>query len=257
MRPTLRDRSVVEKVPAAIRTRSRIRIPGLACYQCTMTTTTLAADLDRAFERHRGELKGYCHRILGSASDAEDAVQDTLVRGWRHIDRFEGRASLRSWLYRIATNVCTDMLRGRQRQALPMDFADDEVVADKDDPAEITVERDAVRRAFVAALAALPPRQRAAVILPRRAALGSNRSRRPPRHHSHCGEQHAPTCARHLGENDVDATSRAPARRSRPRARRALCRRLRALRRHRTRRTASRGGVASAPSPWHVTAGGR
>ena len=129
------------------------------------TITTPGFDLERAFARHRGELQGYCVRILGSTAEAEDAVQDTLVRGWRHIDRFEGRASLRSWLFRIATNVCHDMLRGKMRRADPMDLADGDLVAVDDDPADLAVERDAVRRAFVAALALLPPRQRAVVIL--------------------------------------------------------------------------------------------
>jgi len=129
------------------------------------TITTAGIDLDRAFARHRGELQGYCFRILGSTAEAEDAVQDTLVRGWRHIDRFEGRATLRSWLYRIATNVCNDMLRGRVRRADPTDFADEDLVTVDDDPAQLAVERDAVRRAFVAAIALLPPRQRAVVIL--------------------------------------------------------------------------------------------
>ena len=131
-----------------------------------MTTTTMPGlDLDRAFADYRGELRGYCARILGSASDADDAVQDTLVRGWRHIDRFEGRCTLRSWLYRIATNVCHDMLRGRHRHVSSIDLVEREVLVLDDDPADVAVERDAVRRAFVAALAQLPPRQRAVVIL--------------------------------------------------------------------------------------------
>jgi RNA polymerase sigma-70 factor (ECF subfamily) len=129
-----------------------------------MTTTTPVLDLNRALEQHRSELKGYCQRLLGSPADAEDAVQDTLVRGWRHIDRFEGRASLRSWLYRIATNVCHDMRRGRERRAVPV-AADEHEIAIDVDPADVVLEQDAVRRAFVVALRYLPARQRAVVLL--------------------------------------------------------------------------------------------
>ena len=153
-----------------------------------MTVTPTSADLERALEQHRAELTGYCYRMLGSPFDAEDAVQDTLVRAWRSFDRFEGRAAFRSWLYRIATNVCLDMLNRRERRARPMDLGparepeaanlnarpeatwiepipDSAVVAADGDPAEVAVSRETVRLAFVAALQQLPPRQRAVLIL--------------------------------------------------------------------------------------------
>jgi RNA polymerase sigma-70 factor (ECF subfamily) len=145
-----------------------------------------APDLD--LERYRAELTGYCYRMLGSTFDADDAVQESMVRAWQATDRFEGRSSVRSWVYRIATNVCLDLLRSRQRRALPMDLSSPvpsstppvetlpdhtwlEPVAERDvmplgaDPAEQAVVRDTVRLAFVAALQHLPPRQRAVLIL--------------------------------------------------------------------------------------------
>jgi RNA polymerase sigma-70 factor (ECF subfamily) len=139
-------------------------------------------------EQHRRELTAYCYRMLGSPFEAEDAVQDTLLRAWRGLDRFQGRSALRSWLYRIATNVCLDMLSGRERRARPMDLGpardphgpigeilpevtwlepipDGLVLADDGDPAAVAESRETIRLAFMAALQHLPPRQRAVLIL--------------------------------------------------------------------------------------------
>jgi RNA polymerase sigma-70 factor (ECF subfamily) len=138
-------------------------------------------------ERHRRELSAYCYRMLGSPFEAEDAVQETLLRGWRALDRFQGRASLRAWLYRIATNVCLDMLSGKERRARPMDLGEarahdgplgeilpevtwiepvpDGLVVPEDDPAAVAQAHETIRLAFIAALQHLPPRQRAVLIL--------------------------------------------------------------------------------------------
>jgi RNA polymerase sigma-70 factor, ECF subfamily len=152
------------------------------------TPTDGSRELELRLEEHRAELTGYAYRMLGSSFEAEDAVQETLLRAWRGFDRFEGRAALRSWLYRIATNVCLDMLTGKERRARPMDLApartadaplggvlpeatwilpipDNRVLHEHDDPAEVAESRETIRLAFVAALQHLPPRQRAVLIL--------------------------------------------------------------------------------------------
>ena len=154
----------------------------------TIGTRGGPATVELQLEQHRGELTGYCYRMLGSPFEAEDAVQETLLRAWRSLDRFEGRAALRSWLYRIATNVCLDMLKGRGRRATPMDMGpsrdpagplgdtlpevtwiepipDGIAVPTDGDPAEVAEARETIRLAFVAALQRLPPRQRAVLIL--------------------------------------------------------------------------------------------
>ena len=148
-------------------------------------TTT---DLDIRLEKHRVELTGYCYRMLGSSFEAEDAVQDTMVRAWRSYDKFEGRSSLRSWLYRIATNVCLDMLTAGNKRARPVDLSDSTPLAQAAlsprpdntwlepmpdarvlptvaDPAEAAIAKESVRLAFMAALQQLPPKQRAVLIL--------------------------------------------------------------------------------------------
>jgi RNA polymerase sigma-70 factor (ECF subfamily) len=116
-----------------------------------------------ALEPYRQELTGHCRRVLGSSFEAEDAVQETIVRAWRCIDGFEGRSALRSWLRRIATNVCLDMLRRPQQRARPV--ADIEPPPTGADPAELAASHEAIRLAFAAALAHLPARQRAVLIL--------------------------------------------------------------------------------------------
>ena len=161
---------------------------GVRSRPVTTGTSLSELDLEQELERHRRDLTGYCYRMLGSGSEAEDAVQETLIRAWKAIDRFEGRSSLKSWLYRIATNVCVDMHRGPQRRARPMDLgpsstlataqlrpqpentfvqpvADGRVLPTEGDPAEVASARESIRLAFVAALQHLPARQRAVLIL--------------------------------------------------------------------------------------------
>lgn len=138
-------------------------------------------------EAHRAALTGHCYRMLGSPAEADDAVQETMIRAWRNLDRFDGRASLRTWMYRVATNVCLDALAQRKRRARPMEecpvgapddpliqrpqahwlepIPDALAVPGDADPSEITMLRQSIRLAFVAALQLLPPKQRAVLLL--------------------------------------------------------------------------------------------
>jgi RNA polymerase sigma-70 factor, ECF subfamily len=155
------------------------------CDGRTVTPTT-ELPLDASLESHRAELRAYCRRVLGSAFEADDAVQETMVRAWRSLDRFEGRSSLRSWLYRIAGNVCTDLLRSRQRRPDPVDLTPSGLEPQPgpgtagtggsgggtvsaggtlDDPADVAVARETVSAALAVAVQLLPPRQRCVLIL--------------------------------------------------------------------------------------------
>src|SRR5204862_7740008 len=169
---------------SAARARARSMGP---VQDAPLTTRPDAAELEGQLEQHRVELTAYAYRMLGSPFEAEDAVQETFIRAWRGIDRFERRAALRSWLYRIATNVCLDMLGGRERRARPMDLgparepvADnlnalpevtwiepvpDTLVLGDADPAEVAAARETVKLAFVAPRQHLPARQRAVLTL--------------------------------------------------------------------------------------------
>lgn len=153
----------------------------------SQTATAHQDELTARFEEHRRELTGYSYRMLGSSFEAEDAVQETFIRAWRGYERFEGRSALRSWLYRIATNVCLDMLDGRERRARPMDLGPARepiesnlnmlpevtwiqpmptgLLVPDGDPADVAVARETIKLAFVAALQHLPPRQRAVLVL--------------------------------------------------------------------------------------------
>ncbi len=154
-----------------------------------MTATLEADELGPELDRHRVALTAHCYRMLGSGFEADDAVQETLVRAWKSYDRFEGRSQMSTWLHRIATNVCLTMLEGRQRRARPVELGpssplgeaalgapqpeafwlqpvpDGRVVPSDGDPAERVAAKESVRLAFVAALQNLPPRQRAVLIL--------------------------------------------------------------------------------------------
>ena len=140
--------------------------------------------LEQEMETHRRALTGYCYRMIGSGMEAEDAVQETMVRAWRASDKLEARGALKSWLFKIANHVCIDMLQSAQRRAQPMDLgpAQDAAgplgaplvesawvrpIADASvlDPADVAADKETLRLAFVAALQHLPPRQRAVLIL--------------------------------------------------------------------------------------------
>src|SRR4051794_17798352 len=151
------------------------------------TSAEVPRDLEVQLEQHRRALTGYCYRMLGSTFEAEDAVQEAMLRAWRNVDRFEGRSAFKSWLYKIATNVCLDMLDGRKRRARPMDLSgvstpesplttlpeatwlepipDARVLPETTDPAELAQERETLKLAFVNALQHLPARQRSVLIL--------------------------------------------------------------------------------------------
>jgi RNA polymerase sigma-70 factor (ECF subfamily) len=154
----------------------------------SVSATDISASVEAALESHRRELTGYCYRMLGSGSEAEDAVQETMIRAWRAADRLDAREALRAWLYRIAHNVCLDMLKGAQRRARPMDLGpsstaattlgpplveqswvlpiqDSRVLPTDGDPAELASAKETIKLAFVAALQLLPPKQRAVLIL--------------------------------------------------------------------------------------------
>ncbi len=162
-------------------------MPEIASVATTATGRPVEPPLDRRLDQYRRELTGHCYRMLGSAFECEDAVQETMIRAWRSYDSFEGRSSLRSWLYRIATNVCLDMLGSRQRRARPMDLGEPQVAeratlttrgeatwiepipdgraVPDDDPAEAAIAKESIRLAFIGALQHLPPKQRAVLIL--------------------------------------------------------------------------------------------
>ena len=142
-------------------------------------TTPSTQELEGQLEQYRPELIAHCYRMLASPFEAEDAVQETFIRAWRNLDKFEGRAALRSWLYKIATNVCFDMFGGRERRARPMDLGPSQEPVESNlnvrseatwiqpipDPAVVAESNETTRLAIVAALQHLPPKQRAVLIL--------------------------------------------------------------------------------------------
>ncbi|WP_104116008.1 sigma-70 family RNA polymerase sigma factor [Arthrobacter sp. B1805] len=152
-------------------------------------TDSGTGSFDQLLEASRRDLTGYCYRMLGAASEAEDAVQETMIKAWSRQESFAGQSSLRTWLFRIAHNVCVDMLRSPQRRARPMDLGpstrtadaalgaplmesvfvqpipDERVIDTSGDPAVVAEARDTIRLAFVAALQHLPPLQRSVLIL--------------------------------------------------------------------------------------------
>ena len=226
-------------------------------------------------ERYRRELTGYCYRMLGSGSEAEDAVQDTMIRAWRNAERFEGRSSVRSWLYRIATNVCIDMQRHSQRRARPMEMGpssppdesflgpmlpectwvtpvpDVRVAPEHSDPAEVVQYRETIRLAFVTALQHLPARQRASLIL-------CEVLRWPVSEVAVLLDTSVAAVNSALQRARCDAfqpsrrTPRRAARRCGRRASRAFCRRIRALRHRETGDPPARGCCAVDASVRHV-----
>lgn len=136
------------------------------------------ATFEQVVDRHRRELHVHCYRMLASFHEAEDAVQETMLRAWRARDSFEGEDLVRAWLYRIATNVCLDMIRSKSRRVTELqsigevswltpypDRLLDELVSDADEPEVVAVARETIELAFLAALQVLPPRQRAALLM--------------------------------------------------------------------------------------------
>src|SRR6476646_9146107 len=159
------------------------RPPASAAPESTLAAQAESvADLSEAgftalVARHRRELHVHCYRMLASFEEAEDAVQETFLRAWRGRNGVDGSTMFRAWLYRIATNVCLDLLRSRSRRLTTMrTFAEvpwlqpypdqllDEVAPTEDEPDSVVVERETIELAFLAAMQVLPPRQRAALI---------------------------------------------------------------------------------------------